>query len=304
MWNPSNRFRRGVAITIICMPLTLLIHSSIFGPFWEPLITRAFELMPSRISRNWAEVYFSISIFILFQIFRLLRLGWPEMQRKWIENIGFGVLSVAIGWVGLFCYSLILEIENIRVTASKIEAPKIHTTHPPINWDQKSPSLKTSQESMVPNFKGTIEGVWFLAQTPGNEGCNGVIAVISANIRNDGAPSMAEIGPITAVLPSGRKIDLIRIMTPLEGIAIRSLEPHGVNAYLPAKDYLPIKAFEQRIPTNGAMWGWTRGCAANISLVEINNSATQINLPFTDIKGKPYMAHVSLSDKQIEVINP
>jgi hypothetical protein len=260
--------------------------------------------MPSRVAGNWTEVCFGIGIFILTQIIWLLRLGWPEMRKKWKESIGIGVLSVAIGWVGLFCYSFILEIRNVRITASKIEAPKIRAPqHLPLDWDQKSSSLKPLQKSAMPNFKGTIEAVFFLAQTPRNEGCIGVIAVVSANIRNDGAPSIADIEPISAVLPNGKKIELTIMIPPAEGIAVQS-GPQGRNAYFPVKDYLPIKAFEQRISTNGAMWGWAWGCAVNTSLMEINNPASRIVLPFTDIKGKRYSAGTSLSDKQIKVINP
>jgi hypothetical protein len=303
MWNPANKIRRFVAIAIISVPTLLVLTGSMFGPFWGPLLSRAIRLMPSRVAGNWTEVCFGVGIFIVAQIINLLRLGWPEMQKKWKESIGIGVLSAATGWVGLFFYSLILEIRDIRMTASKIEAPKIHTPRPPRDWDQKSSSPKPLHNGAVPNFKGTIEGVFFLAQTPGNEGCIGVITVISANIRNDGVPSIADIKQIKVVLPVGREIELTTIMSPFEGIAVQR-RLGEVPIYLPAKNYLPIKAVEQPIPTGGETYGWLWGCARGLSLSEIDNPASKIILPFTDFKGRPYTARASLSDKQIEVISP
>jgi hypothetical protein len=101
MWRPNDRFRHVLAVAIVCAPVVLFAFSML-GPFWGPLLSRAVALMPSRIAGNWAEVCFGIGIFILTQIIWLCRLGWPEMQKRWKESIGIGVLSVAIGWVGLF----------------------------------------------------------------------------------------------------------------------------------------------------------------------------------------------------------
>jgi hypothetical protein len=302
MWRPSNRFRRILATAIIFTPL-LLCAFTMLGPFWGPLLSRAVSLMPSRVAGNWTEVFFGVGIFIVAQIFSLLWLGWPEMRKKWKESIGIGVLSVAVGWVALFCWSFLLEIGDIHMVASKIEAPKVHTPGLPRGWDQRNPLLKPSQNSAVPNFKGTIEGIFFLVQTPLNEGCVGVVAVVSANIKNNGTPSIADIGEIFAVLPNGRKIELTVMIPPAEGIAIQA-KPGGRGVFFPAKDYLHNKAVEQPIPTGGETYGWLWGCAKGVALAEINNPASKIIVPFTDFKGRSYTVHASLSDKQFEVVNP
>jgi hypothetical protein len=94
--------------------------------------------MPYRVSRNWAEVCFSIFIFILPQIIQLFRLGWPEMRKRWKENIGIAVLTAAIGWFGLFCYSTYLEVDKTNREARLTKPPGHLVFRPPV------PSLDTN----------------------------------------------------------------------------------------------------------------------------------------------------------------
>jgi hypothetical protein len=79
--------------------------------------------MPSRVAGNWAEVCLCVGVFILIQIFNRVRLGWPEMQKGWKESIGIGVLSVAIGWFGLFWWSVYLEVKKINDDAMYVKPP-------------------------------------------------------------------------------------------------------------------------------------------------------------------------------------
>jgi hypothetical protein len=122
MWNPEDRLRRILATFVVCVPVMLFVLS-MFGPFWSSLFTTAFKLMPSRVAGNWTEVWFGIGIFVVTQLLWLWRIGWAEMEKRWKEGVGIGILSVAIGWVALFGYSLYLETGKINREAQLTEPP-------------------------------------------------------------------------------------------------------------------------------------------------------------------------------------
>ena len=74
------------------------------------LIGRAFYAMPSRVSGNWPEVIFGVFIFVVAELLTLWARGLEDMKRRWLQNVGIGVAAVAIGWIALFSYSVVLEI--------------------------------------------------------------------------------------------------------------------------------------------------------------------------------------------------
>lgn len=184
MWRFTDRFRHIIAITVLCVPTALLLlPMSGPGPFWGPLFAKSLKLMPTRVAGNWTEVCFGIGIFVLSQLLRLANLGWREMQRRWKENIGIGVLSVAIGWFGLFFYSTYLEIDKINRDARSIGPPKplpapptigvplrasksSHATHNP-----ESHGFSVVIEYVILSFEGREHntGYWVGAQMP--SGC-------------------------------------------------------------------------------------------------------------------------------------
>lgn len=73
------------------------------------LLSRAFHLMPSLVSSNWTAVFMAAGIFALSQILLSLR-GMEYMKRQWKENIAIGVCSVAVGWIGLFAWSIVVTV--------------------------------------------------------------------------------------------------------------------------------------------------------------------------------------------------
>jgi hypothetical protein len=166
MWNPPNRVRRSVAIAIISVPILLVLTGSMFGPFWESIFSRAFRFMPSRIGGNWTQVSLGIAIFVILQILRRFVLGWPEMQRRWKENIGLGVLAVALGWLGLFGYSIYLETEKINRDAGSIEPPKLPSTFRPV---APSTNLKSRRDVHRRSLYAVQIETVFVSQHPMSE---------------------------------------------------------------------------------------------------------------------------------------
>lgn len=156
--------------------------------------------------------------------------------------------------------------------------------------------LREALPKSIPNLSGDVE---FISIVPKEQG---VIVAIFANIKNDGAPSIANIGQIKVVLPGGKQVETVTLSVPYNGIALKS--PQGPTAMFPRQDYLPIKALSQPIATGGAVIGWTWGLARNIALQEINDPSSIISLAFTDVKGKPYEARRNIRDGKVEVVDP
>jgi len=73
-------------------------------------LARVFFAMPSRISGNWTEVFFGIGIFVLAELLTIKIRGWKTVKTRWVESLGIGTAAVAVGWVGLFLYSIILGV--------------------------------------------------------------------------------------------------------------------------------------------------------------------------------------------------
>jgi hypothetical protein len=79
-------------------------------PHMLQLFGRAIYAMPSRVSGNWPEVILAIFIFIVAELLTLWARGREEMKRRWLQNAGIGVVAVAIGWIALLSYSVVIEI--------------------------------------------------------------------------------------------------------------------------------------------------------------------------------------------------
>jgi hypothetical protein len=115
--------------------------------------------MPSRVAGNWTEVCFGLGIFIVAQIINLLRLGWPEMQKKWKESIGIGFLSAAMGWASLFCYSLYLEVDKIGREAKLTKPPHLlfRPSVPSFDADAMQKKAPSSEKHKDDPFEVAVE---------------------------------------------------------------------------------------------------------------------------------------------------
>lgn len=105
--------------------------------------------------------------------------------------------------------------------------------------------LREALPKSVPNLSGKVEFISFVPKE------QGVIVAIFANIKNDGAPSIADIGPIKVVLPGGRQIEAVTLSVPYSGI---SFDP-------PSRAYGDVPS--ARLSTDKSI-GWAhcnwRGC--------------------------------------------
>ena len=144
MWQPSSKIRRNLVGSIIATNFVLSILCML-DPFWLALLGKALELEPSRVSGNWAQVVLGISIFVISLAIQRWRLGWTQMKKKWAESIGVGVLSVAIGWMGLFCYSVYLEMKTICEQSARTKAP-------PLMKPPRAPEIKKQPPVVFPSF--------------------------------------------------------------------------------------------------------------------------------------------------------
>jgi hypothetical protein len=211
MWRTSIRFRRISAITVIV--IALLVCAFIMpGPFWGPLLSRAIVLMPSRVAGNWTEVCFGLGIFIVAQIIYLFRLGWPEMQKKWKESIGIGVLSAGLGWVGLFCYSLYLEVDKIghdaQSTLSSEEPFQVAVEFARVSFGGKD--YGTSLWIRYPSRDGScgeispIQGMYFLSIKNRK---NTPVSVVGYGIDSFGVPLIRVRTQMGAIVGTPNVID-------------------------------------------------------------------------------------------------
>jgi hypothetical protein len=151
----------------------------------------------------------------------------------------------------------------------------------------------------IPSLVGHIEYVAFLPSKQGD-----VAVALFASIDSGAAPSFADIGPVKVILSDGKRIELITIGVPANGIQILPTRPGELPAHFPRQDYLPIKARSPPIQTGGAVLGWTWGLAQGVSLEKISSPDTKIVLDFTDIKGKPYEVQKRIGDVQVQAIDP
>jgi hypothetical protein len=167
-------------------------------------------------------------------------------------------------------------------------------------WTTEHRTRLAAELKNTPNLLGDIE---FASVFPKDLQTDAdTVVLLFARIVNDGAPSFADVKEIKIILRDGRELQLVSIGVPANGVSPQS-EPGKPGPYFPARDYLPIKALSQPIPTGGAVLGWTWGLAEGATKDEVNDPATMVILAFTDIKGKYYESRKSLSDAKVRVID-
>jgi hypothetical protein len=60
--------------------------------------------------RQLAGGIFGIGIFGVVVLLTGLWRGWDTVRKQWKETIGIGIAAAAIGWMGLFVYSLAVTV--------------------------------------------------------------------------------------------------------------------------------------------------------------------------------------------------
>jgi hypothetical protein len=79
-------------------------------PHFVHLFWRIVHGAPLLVSSNWAAWLIAIGVFAFSQLIVLVRSGWREMLKRWIENIGIGLISAAGAYVFLFGWGTIQTI--------------------------------------------------------------------------------------------------------------------------------------------------------------------------------------------------
>jgi anaerobic C4-dicarboxylate transporter len=74
------------------------------------LLGHALDALPSLVSSNWAAVFMALGIFLFSQVLIFLIGGWEKMKRLWKESVAIGVVSVIVGWLGLYACSIVVTV--------------------------------------------------------------------------------------------------------------------------------------------------------------------------------------------------
>jgi hypothetical protein len=144
----------------------------IMWPHFRHLLGHAFDTSPSLVSSNWAAVLMAIGVFLLSQILFLVFRGWEEMKHLWKESIAVGTVSVIVGWLVLYAWSIVVTVyhdhQNLTGRLGAVVTEKNALKHGLNDRDQYIKRLEQSlaQASTKQPAKAVPRIVPFVSQTP------------------------------------------------------------------------------------------------------------------------------------------
>jgi hypothetical protein len=203
-------------------------------------------------------------------------------------------------WVVLAIAALCFFLAGARVWTAehraRIEAERIKAEAE----RAKETTEKRLEALTIPNLSGEIS---LFSVFPAHDNKDAVVTLV-AKIKNNGAPSIAEIQNIKARLTNGQELTLtpVPITDKLKTITLlrRQGEPGIV---LMANDYLPNKLLIAPVPTGGAVQGFVMALARGITKDELSQVGTLLIIDFQDINGRPFSISRPISGQRMEIVD-
>jgi hypothetical protein len=158
---------------------------------------------------------------------------------------------------------------------------------------------KHLQELTAPKLFGSIVFVSVASATDPKDS----VVTLLANIKNTGAPSIADSMSVKIRLKNGREIRLASVIIP-PSVTLSSDDSEPRSIVLLRDNYLPTKAMSQPIVNGAAVTGWTWGLAKGASKDEVIEPGTIIILFFTDVTGKYWEISKTMTGQGFGLIDP
>ena len=156
---------------------------------------------------------------------------------------------------------------------------------------------KTVSEPRHPELSGYIGNVTF---GPSGENNQDVFMVIEAVIKNNGAPSSIDNIGADITLHSGRRVSLIALPPPKEGI--NAVDLNGAKKWFPTTKYLPHLGTSS-IRSGGMLAGWIFALAKGVTPKEITDLPIVVELSCDDVTGQRITLKTELT-RRVEQIDP
>jgi hypothetical protein len=137
----------------------------------------------------------------------------------------------------------------------------------------------------TPQFEGSIDMVAASPTTIKDD----AIILITAHIKNLGAPSIAEFSDCMVIASSGKESDGAFGPIPVQlGVTFQEPKLKDTKAAMiyPREDNLLIKGSDAPIPSGGAVSGWLYVIVHGISAYEVLHPGTVISLTVKDVRGQ------------------
>jgi hypothetical protein len=152
-------------------------------------------------------------------------------------------------------------------------------------WRDEYDRATTEQTELhrlkAPNLIGEITGV---TTAPGGEGGRDTLLTVWAEIKNTGAPSIAENISLEAHFPDGRIKPVISLPRTSKSVRLLGdLRDQGI--LLLTQDFLSTKALAAPIATGGAVEGWAWGVLYGTTPQEARKDAVVV-MKFRDVSGR------------------
>ena len=169
-------------------------------------------------------------------------------------------------------------------------------------WQNQYKDAADAKENLagltVPHLQGTITRAW---QAPAGDSGQNVLVTSQSMILNSGAPSIATDFKWKLLLKNGRVVwgQRVNPVSVNQKFTLTSESGRPDLEYSGA-EYLPYKAAENRIETNGALTGFVSVVFVDATQDEADGA--QFVMFFADAQGKEYSATFDLTPGQDRVL--
>jgi len=208
------------------------------------LIVRSILLFPTVLSGNWLSIFVPL-LFYAVREGSSLRRGWSEMKVDFWRDTKIVVAVYAV----LFAWAIIQEVyrDHIDLVGHALQ------------MKQRADSLEVQS---APKLDGSFQGTMI---APGGQENQNTIYTSVVSITDTGAPSIVRNFRLSLNLPDGHIVEGRILLSPGKGHRLILKMASGGEVNMDGADFLPQKAQELPIPTNGASAGFIQALFENVT---------------------------------------